>query len=592
MEVILVLRDYLRLSMKSLRRRSLRSWLTILGIVVGVAAVVALIAIGEGMQQSVKQQFDTIGYNTIILGEATGKSLFPGAGMPAVPSAPTGRGGAATDTPDEEEPTKEPAEEMGEGKPAWTKLRSDLTPEEIEAMKAQYGGEGRAIAKPMGDLVTSGSEGEPVDLEVLRVELMAAVLRDEMTPEEGAWGYAAAGVRIGEWTRAEAQDIGQRFMQEAAAQATESGGNAPGEAPPVSPDAPDGPQETLATADMLGIEVLETLAELPSVAAAGAQREETALVSSEGLQGIGVLRLIGMTPSMPDDFPLYFEGYAIAEGRSFAEEDLLVIVLGPGVANDLAVGVGDEMTVQGTAFEVIGILAEPEQVGGGFTVGDTKFSLFVPIPALEALFGNEGTFSMAFVEVADGASIDGVAQQARDAFTQAGMPISATTASELSAEIGAAVSSVNLTLSAIAGIALLVGVLGVMNTMYTSVLERTREIGILKAVGAKDRDVLGLFLTESALLGLIGGGLGVLLGVGISGLAGSLISGSLAFGTVSQVAESAGLQAGASSGLPPSFSAWLILAALGLSLLLGTLAGLLPAWRGAKLPPVKALRYE
>ena len=81
-----MLRDYLRLSMKSLRRRSLRSWLTILGIVIGVAAVVALIAIGEGMQRSVEQQFNTIGYNTIILGEAAGKALIPETRTPTVPN--------------------------------------------------------------------------------------------------------------------------------------------------------------------------------------------------------------------------------------------------------------------------------------------------------------------------------------------------------------------------------------------------------------------------------------------------------------------------------------------------------------------------
>jgi len=183
-------------------------------------------------------------------------------------------------------------------------------------------------------------------------------------------------------------------------------------------------------------------------------------------------------------------------------------------------------------------------------------------------------------------------QQVRDTFAQVGMPISATTASELSAEIGAALSSVNLTLSAIAGISLLVGALGVMNTMYMSVLERTREIGIMKAIGAKDRDVLGLFLIESSLLGFIGGALGILLGVGISGLAGRLISGSLSLGTVNQVAESAGLQASGASGLVPAFSASLIFMALGLSLIVGMLAGVLPAWRAAKFSPVKALRYE
>jgi len=296
---------------------------------------------------------------------------------------------------------------------------------------------------------------------------------------------------------------------------------------------------------------------------------------------------------MPEDFPLYFESYVIGEGRAFTDDDLHVVVLGTGVASDLVVGVGDEIMVQGMPFEVIGILAEPEQpASGGFTVGDTKYSLFVPIPALESLFGNYGSFSMAFVQVTDGTNIAMAVQQVRDTFTQAGIPVSATTASDLSAEIGAALSSVNLTLSAIAGIALLVGALGVMNTMYMSVLERTREIGIMKAVGAKDRDVLGLFLIESSLLGFIGGAFGILLGVGISGLAGRLISSSLNLGTVNQVAESAGLHAAESAGIQPAFSPWLVLAALGLSLVLGALAGILPAWRGAKLPPVKALRYE
>lgn len=573
-----VFRDYLRLSMKSLRRRSLRSWLTILGIVVGVAAVVALIAIGEGMQRSVEQQFDTIGYNTIILGEAAGKALFPQTRSPEDVARPSGRGGAAEDTEqeDEEESTKE---DSGDAKAPDRKPLGNMSQEEINALKSQYGGQG----KP-----EEASEGESVDLVTLRAELLAAVARGEMTPAEGAMTYVSTGVQAGEWTRAEAPRIMQQFAADAGAR-PESGD----EAIPISRDGMQQPQMGLDTSGMSGIEVLESLAELPAVAAAGAQRNQTAMVTSEGLQGVGILRLVGMTPSMPEDFPLYFEGYGIAEGRPFTDEDLHVVVLGPGVARDLMVGVGDEIMVQGTPFEVIGILSEPESAERrGFTVGESGFSLFVPIPALESLFGEMGSFSMAFVEVTDGASIEGVVQQVREAFTGAGMPMSATTASELSAEIGATVASVNLTLSAIAGIALLVGVLGVMNTMYTSVLERTREIGILKAVGAKDRDVLGLFLIESGLLGLLGGVLGILLGVGLSGVAGRLISDSLSFGVVNQVAESAGLQANGTAALQPAFSAWLILAALGLSLLLGTLAGVLPAWRGAKLPPVKALRYE
>jgi len=524
-----MLRDYLRLSIKSLRHRSLRSWLTVLGIVVGVAAVVALIAIGGGMQRSVKQQFETIGYNTIILGSAGGKTLT---------SAKT------------------------IGSPATNPQGSKTEP---------------LVRKPTGSKPDAGTP----DLESLKHELDAAVESGKMTSEEASKAYVMAGVRSGQLTREQAVAAYQQMM----GSTQESGDPKAGLRAQAN--------QSASAVHMSGLEVLQSLKSLPMVAAAGAQREETAMVTSEEMNGLGILRLIGMTPSMPENFPLYFAGYVIGQGRTFTDDDLNVVVLGPNVASDLEVDVGDEIVVESTPFEVIGILTEQEtESNGGFTVGDVRYSLFVPLPALESLFGNYGSFSMGLVEVTEGTNIEQATKLVRDTFTQAGTPVSVTTASELSAQIGAALGSVNLTLSAIAAIALLVGALGVMNTMYMSVLERTREIGIMKAVGAKDRDVLGLFLIESSMLGFIGGALGILLGAGISGLAGRLISSSLTVGTVTQAVEAAGLHASEATGIHPVFSPWLILAALGLSLALGALAGVLPAWRGAKLPPVKALRYE
>ena len=433
-----MIRDYLRLSMKSLRHRSLRSWLTVLGIVVGVAAVVALIAIGEGMQRAVEQQFETIGYNTVI--------VFP----------------------------------AGEG--------------------------------------TVGGEGAP-----------------------GQQGGGRPGGMMG----------GLMGMR---------GGF--GEATAVD---------------------LSALEALPMVVNAGAQRSETAMVTSEGLEGQGFLRLTGMTPSMPESFPGYFGGYVIGEGRTFTDDDLYAVVLGHSVAVDLGVAVGDEIIVETTPFDVIGILAEPEEEGRGFTIGNMRNSLFTPISALEELYENPGAISQALVEVTEGTDLEQATQLIQAAFSQAGTPVMTTTASEMSEQISGVLSSINLTLSAIAGISLLVGAIGVMNTMYMSVLERTREIGIMKAIGAKDKHVLGLFLIESSLLGIVGGSLGILVGVGISGLAGQFISGSFNLGMMTRMMG---------MDLRPAFSTWLILAALGLSLGLGALAGALPAWRGAKFPPVKALRYE
>jgi len=127
----------------------------------------------------------------------------------------------------------------------------------------------------------------------------------------------------------------------------------------------------------------------------------------------------------------------------------------------------------------------------------------------------------------------------------------------------------------IAAISLIVGGIGVANTMYTSVLERTKEIGTMKAVGAKNSDIMFLFLIESGLLGLIGGVIGVLIGLGLSKIAEY-------FATV-QLGTNL-LQASASTNL--------IIGALIFSFLIGAISGVFPAMQASKLKPVDALRYE
>jgi len=127
----------------------------------------------------------------------------------------------------------------------------------------------------------------------------------------------------------------------------------------------------------------------------------------------------------------------------------------------------------------------------------------------------------------------------------------------------------------IALISLVVGGIGIMNTMYTAVLERTKEIGILKAVGAQNRDILSLFLVESGILGLAGGAIGVLLGMGFSKL-------------VELVATMA-LQ---TKLLQAYFPWYLTLGSLAFSFLVGTVSGILPAYQASRQKPVDALRYE
>ena len=127
----------------------------------------------------------------------------------------------------------------------------------------------------------------------------------------------------------------------------------------------------------------------------------------------------------------------------------------------------------------------------------------------------------------------------------------------------------------IAAISLLVGGIGIMNTMYTSVLERTKEIGTMKAVGARNSDILLIFLMESGLLGLVGGAIGIAIG----------------FGLGKGTEYIAGMYLG--SGLLRAVFPWyLILGALAFSFIIGSLSGALPAVQASRLKPVDALRYE
>jgi putative ABC transport system permease protein len=133
---------------------------------------------------------------------------------------------------------------------------------------------------------------------------------------------------------------------------------------------------------------------------------------------------------------------------------------------------------------------------------------------------------------------------------------------------------VQVILIGIAAISLIVGSIGIMNTMYTSVLQRTQEIGIMKSIGARNSNIASLFLIESGLLGFFGGIIGVALGIGIA-----------------KAVEFAAAQAGYGI-LKMSFPWYLVLGALLFSFIIGMISGVLPAVRASKLNPVDALRYE
>ncbi|MCS7109613.1 MAG: ABC transporter permease, partial [Candidatus Micrarchaeota archaeon] len=136
---------------------------------------------------------------------------------------------------------------------------------------------------------------------------------------------------------------------------------------------------------------------------------------------------------------------------------------------------------------------------------------------------------------------------------------------------GAVISVIQIIVIGIAAISLIVGGIGIMNTMYTSVLERTREIGIMKAVGARNRDIMMIFLIESGILGLVGGILGIIAGIAISK-------------GIETITIQTGYPFGASTPI------WLIIGALAFSFIIGSISGLLPAIQAARTKPAESLR--
>ena len=137
------------------------------------------------------------------------------------------------------------------------------------------------------------------------------------------------------------------------------------------------------------------------------------------------------------------------------------------------------------------------------------------------------------------------------------------------------VSVISIVLIGIAAISLLVGGIGIMNTMYTSVLERTKEIGIMKSIGARNSSIFGLFLIESGILGLFGGVIGIILGYLLAKIVEFAAKGFLGEGII-QV----------------TFPIWLIAGSLGFAFLVGTISGVLPAMQASRMKPVDALRFR
>ncbi len=500
-----------RLALKNIGSRRTRSWLTILGVLVGVTAVVALLSIGTGVQRAVLQQFADIGYDIILI---------------------TPRGGAFAD-------------------------------------RGATGGfmPGAGMATRLGD--TTSTQGDTTSTQAdsgtsapgtFSPENLTNNATDDTTSSNGSDGSSTGQQNV---------QFGQ-FRDMA----------------------------NLASATRLDTE--ELLTQVPQLLEAGTLGTEIQPVKTDMTSGF--LRV--STPSLDflEAFPSVLGGFQIASGTTFTSTVENQVVVGARSAKLLNMSVGDSISINGIPFTVVGILAPSDQttdqqansenplsaqglaqnLGSGNSsslvlrgVTNTDDSLFVLNERASEILTSSAMTSVTITRVKPGASISSTMDAINVAIGAQGASGTPISIQEVADEIQGTLGMIETVLASIAAVALIVGGVGLMNTMYTAVLERTREIGILKSVGARDAQVMTLFLIDSGLMGLIGGALGLVLGSILSLFGTQWLGPSLGVGSFS-----------------PIIAGWLVGGVLASSFVLGALSGAWPAWRASRLNPVDALAAE
>ncbi len=255
------------------------------------------------------------------------------------------------------------------------------------------------------------------------------------------------------------------------------------------------------------------------------------------------------------------------------DQRLRVAVLGATTADDLGLGadaVGTDVAIGGLPFRVVGIL-QPKGTSGPFSQDD---QVLIPITTAQRYFVSGDTVRSIGVSVASADQIDStqalmtLVLEQRHGTDGTNDDFSIQSQAQLLSTFSSVTGLLTVLLAGIASISLVVGGIGIMNIMLVSVRERTREIGIRKAVGARNSDILFQFLVEALVLSLVGGLIGILIGVAASAVIGSLAGWGFVFNPVT------------------------VLVAVGFSLLVGVVFGVWPARQAARLDPIASLRYE
>jgi putative ABC transport system permease protein len=266
----------------------------------------------------------------------------------------------------------------------------------------------------------------------------------------------------------------------------------------------------------------------------------------------------------------------LESGRMLKIDDNNKIILGADIAKESTFGkeikVGNNLLINEKSFEIVGILktASSFHINGAVMMNEKD---------MKGLLNIKEECDTIMVQVDDEKEIEGVAERIKDALRKdrkekvGEEDFSVQTPLQAISGVNTILDIINLIVAGIAAISLIIGGMGIANTMYTSVLERTKEIGIMKSIGAKNKEVLYIFIIESGLLGLIGGVIGAVLGIG------------LAFGisAIANLAFDAEI-------LKVTLEYPLIFGSIAFAFIIGLLSGLMPSFQASKLKPVDALR--
>lgn len=301
---------------------------------------------------------------------------------------------------------------------------------------------------------------------------------------------------------------------------------------------------------------VETIAAIEGITAVPYLTERTAINNNP-------VPVVGILPQKMKAF----KKWEIDKGNHLSSLNERAIVIGKSVADNFKLKIGDIVKIRRNPIPVKGILKE--------TGNKDDLAIFMPLAVTQELYNVQDMVSFIAVKVSQISRIDEYSLKIQEVAN-----VDVVTDKQLLRSVLAIMGTVNLTLQLIATVAVLTAAFGIINTMLTAVYERKKEIGILQAIGAKQRIIFSIFLTESAIYGLTGGVLGIFIGVICSKIFAPLLSQNefTAFMKTSVVQTS----------LSPMTIIYILFFSIGISLV----SGFYPAYKAAKLNPIEAIRYE